>query len=184
MNDHRKTVIHLLDTHVASDDEERRDVAFIRAFVMNHPQCFGKADTAGHITGSAFVIDSEKRVLMTFHRKLQRWLQLGGHGLPHELDPADTALREAHEESGLQRLEFHPQFERRPVDIDCHMIPGRSNEPAHPHLDFRYILTTDTPEAIEISDESSALEWLDRRALENMDFDPALHRALRKIWAV
>ena len=49
---------------------------------------------------------------MTFHRKLQRWLQLGGHGTVDETDPSQTALREAIEESGLKDLQFHSHCER------------------------------------------------------------------------
>ena len=181
---HRAHVLNLLANHKAQDDEERRDVDFIRAFVEANGDCFGKANPHGHITGSAFVIDPRGRILMTFHRKLQRWLQLGGHGTTAETDPAETALREALEESGLSTLEFHPSFGRVPFDIDMHMIPARRQEIAHPHLDFRYVFTTDSPTEIVCSEESSALEWLSRSQLEDMPFDPALKRALRKLWAL
>ena len=183
-SDHRTHVLSLLANHKVKDEEERHDVDFIRAFVEDNDDCFGKANPHGHITGSAFVIDPMGRILMTFHCKLQRWLQLGGHGTTAETDPADTALREAREESGLDRLEFHPFFGRVPIDIDMHMIPARKQEVAHPHLDFRYVFTTDSPADIVCSEESSALEWLSRSQLENMPFDPALKRALRKLWAL
>ncbi|MEE2786406.1 MAG: NUDIX domain-containing protein [Myxococcota bacterium] len=182
--DNRHIVRQVLADHHASDSSERDDIAFIAHFIEQHPQCFGKADPAGHITGSAFVVDDQGRILMTFHRKLQRWLQLGGHGTPTEIDPADTAMREAMEESGLTDLVFHPSTHRRPIDIDVHQIPGRSGEPAHPHLDFRYLIRTDNADGILCSHESTALGWKSKSELENMSFDPALNRALAKVWAL
>ena len=184
VDDHRKTVLAILDQHRPSDAEERDDVDSIKGFVDAHSDCFGKVNPSGHITGSAFVIDPKGRILMTFHRKLQRWLQLGGHGTPTEINPADTALREALEESGLSSLSFHPEFGSTPFDIDMHIIPARKGEPAHPHLDFRYVFITERPDDIVCSEESSALKWLDRERLLEMTFDPALNRALQKIWSL
>ena len=51
-------------------------------------------------TVAIFVVH-EARVLLIHHRQLDRWLPLGGHIELHE-DPEQAALREAHEESGLE----------------------------------------------------------------------------------
>ena len=182
--DNRHTVRQLLANYQPTDTKEHSDVDFISTFITHHPECFGKANPAGHITGSAFIMDSCGRVLLTFHRKLQRWLQLGGHGTPTEFDPADTALREAQEESGLLDLVFHPAFGRHPIDIDVHHIPARPGEPQHPHLDFRYLLMTKDPESIQRSEESTALSWKSRTEITSMAFDPALSRAFEKVWAL
>ena len=118
---------------------------------------------------------------MTLHRKLGRWLQVGGHSDPDEHDPARTAMREATEESGLPDLRFHPAIGRRPLDIDVHRIPARKQEPAHDHLDIRYALYTERPEALAITDESDALRWFDLDAVAALGVDAAVLRVLGKL---
>ena len=98
------------------------------------------------------------RVLLHHHRRLGRWLQLGGHD-EGEHDPLATALREAREESGL--LDLRP-LSTAILDIDVHDIPARRSEPAHLHHDVRYALQTSTPDAIAQQEaESLDLAWLD-----------------------
>jgi 8-oxo-dGTP pyrophosphatase MutT (NUDIX family) len=175
-------MLRLLADHPAADEAEARDVAFVADFVAAHPDCLGKANPAGHITASAFVTDPAGRVLMTHHAKLHRWLQVGGHTEPGEWDPADAAWREAHEESGLDDLVFVGP--RRPIDVDVHRIPARKADAAHDHLDLRYVLRTERPEAIAITAESNDLRWFtfdELRALDDPDL--ALRRALAKVEA-
>ena len=179
--DHRSTVLTLLQGHGAFDEEEARDVGFIMEFVETHADCFGKANPRGHITGSAFVVDPSGRVLLTFHRKLQRWLQLGGHSEVTEFDPAQTAHREALEESGLAELGFHPRFGERPMDIDVHLIPENPKEGAHYHLDFRYVFLATDPDAIVCGDESCDLRWFALSDTGDLGFDSALIRAIGKL---
>ena len=63
---------------------------------------FDRRILAGHLTGSAVVISAAgDRVLLLHHRKLDRWLQPGGHGDPGEVSGEAVALREALEETGL-----------------------------------------------------------------------------------
>ncbi len=182
-DDARRPLLDLLAHHPPADAAEAADVAYIARFVAEHPDCFGQRNTTAHITASAFVLDGAGRVLMTHHRKLRRWLQLGGHSDEGECDPAVTALREATEESGLDDLRFHPAFGRRPIDVDAHRIPARKDKPAHDHLDIRYVLLTDRPDAIAITDESEDLRWFALGAVAELGIDDALARALAKVAA-
>ena len=175
---HRERLLKILAQHAPSDTDEARDVARIDAFVRANADCFGRSNRAGHITGSAFVVDPAGRVLLTHHAKLERWLQVGGHSDPHEHNPAVTALREAREESGLEDLVL---VETRPLDIDAHRIPARRGEPAHDHLDFRYVVRTRRPDALVVSAESHELRWFGLAELTRMPFDDALHRAVGKL---
>jgi 8-oxo-dGTP pyrophosphatase MutT (NUDIX family) len=108
-----------------------------------------------HVTGSAIVLDAGGRVLLHRHKRLGRWLQPGGHLDPGE-HPAEAALRETTEETGLTAL--HPGGGPRLVHVDVHEGPR-----GHLHLDLRYLLTADgTARLAPAAGESPAVGWFDR----------------------
>ena len=110
---------------------------------------------AGHFTASAWLVDAAgTRVLLTHHRKLGLWLQLGGHA-DGDRDLPRAALKEAHEESGLPDL----QVEGGIFDLDRHWIPDHHGVPAHLHYDVRYVVRAGADEAFVVSEESHALAW-------------------------
>lgn len=118
-----------------------------------HPDGMWKACGAGHLTASALVVDPERgRVLLTLHKKLGMWLQMGGHCEPGDVSVAAAALREATEESGIAGLTLLPGG---PVRLDRHPIPA----PCHWHLDVQYAALAPADAVEAISDESLDLRW-------------------------
>ncbi len=119
--------------------------------LATHPDGMWKACADGHITASAMVIDpSRERVLLTLHKKLRMWLQMGGHCEPGDVSLAAAALREGTEESGIAGLTLLPGG---PVRLDRHLTPCAW------HLDVQYAALA-PPGALEaISDESLDLRW-------------------------
>ncbi|MEV6383337.1 NUDIX hydrolase [Streptomyces sp. NPDC051773] len=116
-----------------------------------HPDGMWKACGAGHITASGLVIDPERgRVLLTLHKKLRMWLQMGGHCEPGDTALADSALREATEESGIEGLTLLPGG---PVRLDRHHTPCAW------HLDVQYAALAPADAVEAISDESLDLRW-------------------------
>ncbi len=129
----------------------------------------------GHFTGSAWVVSADgARTLLTHHRKLQRWLQLGGHA-DGDRDLAQVALREAQEESGLSGLRL---ADAAIFDLDRHWIPARGEVAGHWHYDARYVVVAGTDEASEVSEESLALAW---RPIAELLADPQLDPSMRRM---
>jgi 8-oxo-dGTP pyrophosphatase MutT (NUDIX family) len=173
------TLAERLRRHVPRDGRESADLAVIRAFVARHPDPFDRRIPEGHLTGSALVLAATgDRVLLLFHRKLGRWLQPGGHAEPGETTGEAVALREAAEETGIPGLALHPAAPR-PLDVDVHDIPARGAEPAHQHLDLRYLVlaAARAPLARSVA-EARALRWFDWSELAGLGLDPGLRRAL------
>lgn len=143
-----------------------------RAFLRENPE--------GHFCGSAWVVDARDppagppKVLLTHHRKLGRWLQLGGHA-DGETDLGRVALTEAHEESGLRTLRLLPEI----YDVDIHEIPARPGEPAHRHLDVRYVVLADAREPLVTSAESHALAWVAVDSLLHPETEVSMARMAR-----
>ncbi|QGV78678.1 NUDIX hydrolase [Streptomyces ficellus] len=118
-----------------------------------HPDGIWKACGAGHLTASALVVDPGRgRVLLTLHKKLGMWLQMGGHCEPGDETVAGAALREATEESGIPGLTLLPGG---PARLDRHAIPA----PCHWHLDLQYVAIAPPDAVAAISDESLDLRW-------------------------
>jgi 8-oxo-dGTP pyrophosphatase MutT (NUDIX family) len=178
---HRKPVLDQLERYLARYGEERRMVDHVIQFVRANRDCFERSCRPGHITGSAWILSADRtQFLLTHHRKLGLWLQLGGHA-DGDPDPAAVALREAQEESGMARFEravLGP--EPMPFDVDVHLIPATQSEPAHLHHDLRYLLVAAPGQELQVSSESHDLRWFPcARALEVLE-DESLLRMARK----
>jgi 8-oxo-dGTP pyrophosphatase MutT (NUDIX family) len=164
-----------LDDYQARWPDERSTVELFRDFLGDAPAAFERRHPPGHFTGSCWLVSADgERVLLTHHRKLDRWLQLGGHA-DGDPDLATVALREAVEESGLQGLRLDPVL----FDLDRHPIPARGVEPRHFHYDLRYVLwARPGGEAFVVSEESHALAWRPVAALVD---DPGVDASVRRM---
>jgi 8-oxo-dGTP pyrophosphatase MutT (NUDIX family) len=183
--DPRAALAEALRRHAATDEEEAADRDLILAFVLRHEKPFDRAIPQGHLTGSAITVSGDgSRVLLLHHRKLDRWLQPGGHGDPGETTGEQVALREAREESGIRGLALHPTAER-PLDVDVHDIPARGSEPAHEHLDLRYLVIA--PEGAIVAPDLAELReirWVPWDEVGALSPDRGLRRALAKARAI
>lgn len=173
----------LLARHRPADASEERSLRRTHQLLRTTGSPFWRGQyNPGHLTASAIVVDPTRtRTLLVHHDKLDRWLQPGGHFEPGETQPVEAAAREVREETGL--VTTWPGALPRLLDVDVHPIPARGQEPAHYHYDLRYLLvaTTDGAEAAA-GDGARAVRWVTLEEAEALDLDPALRRALRKVW--
>lgn len=153
---------------------EAPTVALFRELLGDAAHAYRRERLAGHYTASAWLVSGDnRRVLLTHHRKLGRWLQLGGHA-DGETDLMLAALKEAGEESGLQGLRIQPGI----FDLDRHCIPEHKGVPEHWHYDVRYVVQTGAGENYVVSDESHDLAW---REIAALACDPLADASLRRM---
>lgn len=160
-------------------------VARFRAFVASHADCLLRSCEPGHITASCWILaPDDTRVLLTHHRKLGRWLQLGGH-VDGEPRIERAALREAEEESGMSRLQLVPwSTDLVPLDLDVHEIPARGAEPRHEHWDVRFLIRAEPGQRLVLSDESNDLRWFAPAAVRDVTDEVSVLRLLDKTAAI
>lgn len=175
-----QSLLRDLENYQAFDDNEAEMLREVIDFIRQFPErCCDRSLRSGHITGSAWILDIPNRqVLLTHHRKLNRWLQLGGHA-DGDTDILGVAQREAKEESGLDNIQI---LLWRPFDVDVHMIPERHNEPAHFHYDIRYLLAANSRDRLVVSSESNMLQWIgiDSLAASAHGNSPSINRLVAK----
>lgn len=172
-------------------------------FVQSTPECFERTYAPGHVTGSALVVNPGfDRVLLTHHRKLDIWVQLGGHA-DGEARVERVAWTEAVEESGLsdfglfvmengtaelRNLASSPFTAEEPMptpfDLDIHLIPARKSEPEHYHYDVRYLLVADDRLPLVVSAESHDLRWLSLAEARQLTQEASMVRMFDKVEAL
>jgi 8-oxo-dGTP pyrophosphatase MutT (NUDIX family) len=135
---------------------------------------FHRGRLDGHFTGSAWLVSADgQRALLMHHRKLDRWLQPGGHA-DGEADLAAVARREAEEETGLRGLRVDPEI----FDLDRHRIPARGHEPEHWHYDVRFVVHAGDDETFVVMPEAKALAW---RTMEEIAADASVDESVRRM---
>ncbi len=193
LNVRRQTIFHQLmntaklitslEEHLsesAIEEKYRLDtIYFLRRFPTHWWQ---RSNTEGHVTASTMVVNRDKKyTLLLHHAKLNRWLQPGGHLDTTDDSPAEGALREAREESGIATLSL---VSEKLFDVDVHPIPARGSgataEAAHLHYDVRYLVIADSDD-VTLSNESTGFEWRPLEGLIADDSDESISRMARKV---
>jgi 8-oxo-dGTP pyrophosphatase MutT (NUDIX family) len=177
MNMGRESILRMLKRYKEKYPEETATVDRFNQFISDNENCFHRSLKAGHITGSAWVVDKTgKKVLLTHHRILGRWLQMGGHA-DGQSDILAVAMREVEEESGLEKVE---PSSSEIFDIDLHLIPERGPEEAHFHYDIRFALVNSGSEKYTVSEESHDLSWIEISNVSEFTKEDSMLRMVRK----
>lgn len=172
----RHALVEALRHYLQRFPAESETVLRFIDFVEREPGCFERSTTEGHITGSAWIVDPQgTHVLLTHHRKLDRWLQLGGHA-DGVTDVLTVALTEAREESGMHAFTV---LTEEIFDVDIHPIPARGSDPEHFHFDVRYVLRAHGTNHV-VGEESHDLAWVDVQRLQDYTTEDSMLRMAHK----
>jgi len=184
---HRRPLLEMLSRYREQFPAEADVVDRIQALIETHADCFERTCRPGHITGSSWIFSTDRRrCLLTHHRKLDCWLQLGGHADGHA-EVEQVALREAREESGMRGFDLVCiDGALLPLDVDVHQIParldddGRLIEDAHEHHDVRFLLIAHPDQELRLSAESHDLAWFALDEVPRQTDEESVLRMLRK----
>lgn len=140
-----------------------------------------------HFTATAFVTDSQNRVLLMWHKRLQRWMPPGGHVDENET-PEECAKRECKEETGLDveilgddqpdlfaNAEYEGRMLKKPFAMLLENIPESKerNEPAHEHMDFLFRAKVIDESQLLVMEQTEAddLKWFTKEEIEGLPED-------------
>ena len=172
----RSNLVAALQAYAAAHPQEIEQAERFTNFVRDEPRCYERDCWRGHVTGAAWLLNrAGSHALLTHHRKLNMWLQLGGHS-DGDPDTIRVALREAREESGLSVTLLDDAI----FDIDVHAIPARKADPEHWHFDVRFLMRVTDSEEFVVSGESHDLAWVPLEQLGSYTDEPTILRMGRK----
>ncbi len=147
----------------------------ILEFLQTHPDALHRSCSTGHLTGSALIVDnSRNKVLVMLHKKLNIWLQPGGHA-DGEGYLSNVARREAYEETGIRGLRLLTPG----IDCDIHRIPKFKKEEQHFHYDTTYLLLAPEAATIKRNHESIDMRWVTLEELHELTQEERLLRLAR-----
>jgi 8-oxo-dGTP pyrophosphatase MutT (NUDIX family) len=164
---------NISDYQAETSAQNALKVQFEQFIKANPTNCLLRENLTGHLTASAWVIDSETRrhALLVKHVKLQRWLQPGGHA-DGDPDLIEVACKELQEETGIIAKPISNQI----FDLDTHAIPWHKDVPPHLHFDVRFLFTVSIKTPLTLSDESHELRWVEVNKLAEYGVDQSVLR--------
>jgi len=171
----KQELIPLIAAYPENDNHKKQMLLFLEEF----EDFWTKENQKGQITASCWVVNKNRtNTLMTHHKKLNRWLQIGGHLEAEDDSIIEACLRELKEESGLTQFTL---LQENFFDLDVHNIPeSKKGIPAHIHYDIRMLFEANENEEILFDkEESNSIVWMPMEQLKDIH-NESINRMLRK----
>jgi 8-oxo-dGTP pyrophosphatase MutT (NUDIX family) len=167
------------DEYQNKSHESLDTITQFKALLLDQDAPFSRNTFPNHFTASCFVVNpSFSKILLLKHRKLEKWLQMGGH-CDGEINLAEVALKEAREESGSSQIQI---LNYQVIDLDIHVIPQNIKEPEHKHFDVRYLGFCAETDPLEKSErECTDLQWFTWEEARKRTTEESMHRVFNKI---
>ncbi|WKK75190.2 NUDIX hydrolase [Marivirga salinae] len=160
-----------------SEKEEEYKNKMLELYEAKGKKAFSRNNLEAHFTASAWIINSHsKEILLLHHKKLNKWLQPGGHA-DGETDLEKVARKEVNEETGLENLKL---VSNDVYDIDIHLIPENKGIPEHYHYDVRFAYFCESNEKTRINHESNDFQWIKIKEVETLTQEPSILRMVKK----
>ena len=172
-----KILEQLIKNYAQTYPQEKAPLDMLK-FLDHETGYFLRNSYNGHFTGSAWIVSPDRSsILMTHHKKLRKWIQLGGHA-DGESNLLKVALREAKEESGIQQFKV---LSEEIFDLDIHEFPQINSELRHLHYDVRFLFEADPAgEAVINSDESHDVSWIPIEDVAKLNPEVSIQRMINK----
>lgn len=173
----RNTILELLRNYWSDDQLENSMLQNTIQFIEQHPDCFERSLLAGHVTGSAWVLNNEgTHALLMHHKKLNKWFQPGGH-CDGDPDVMAVAAKEAVEETGV----VVEPLTTAVFDVDHHVIPENKGVPEHIHYDIRFLFRAEkTSDELPSNPEARSVRWIPLEEVEKYNNSPSITRMVHK----
>lgn len=148
-----------------------------------------------HFTATLYLVaklDGELKLFLHKHKKLARWIGIGGHVENHE-NPLEALIREVREEIGTDTTLLPPPTKPLLGAPDAIELPpphlmfefkidAYQDQPEHQHVDFVYIGTVPNPQEIQMIEE---FRWFSESELREVDnLQMATYRIAKKAFAI
>lgn len=163
----KQPLLALLQNYTSSFVEEIEFQKQMIDFITENDDFALRSNLIGQITGSAWIVNPEHtKALLIHHKKLNQWLQIGGHIEETDQTIEDTVLREIKEESGLTKLNL---LSSSIYDIDIHTIPQKNEVAEHLHFDIRLLVEADENEnLLPQNEEILGIQWYSLQEIRNL----------------
>ncbi len=160
-----------------SEEEQHYQIKMLHLYNSKKEVAFTRQNIQAHFTASAWIIDPKSyEILLLHHKKLNKWLQPGGHA-DGEMDLERVSRKEAYEETGLEDLSL---IIKGIFDIDIHLIPENKGVPQHYHYDVRFAYFCNDRTRTQINSESNKFQWIEIEKVKNLTDEPSILRMVNK----
>ena len=168
------SLLELYHKRYQTETEVKKLITTLR----NDRYCFQRTNYSGHFTASAWILNEGRdKALMTHHKKLNMWLQLGGHA-DGNTDLLNVARREVFEESGIEKIQL---LNDGIFDVDIHLVPKFKDQPSHKHFDIRFIFeANENNKEISFNHESYNVLWIKLDEIKNYNSEISIRKMIEK----
>lgn len=151
--------------------------------LLSQGDCLLRSNRLAHFTASSWILDETGRdCVLVYHSTYDSWSWTGGHA-DGDSDLLAVSLKEAREETGLQKLEA---LSSAPISLEILTVEGHMKKgqyvPAHLHMNLTFLLRADKEQALRACPgENLAVRWFPRAEAPAASSEPKMRPIYEKL---